>query len=278
MTDTPESQKDSTPASSHKPQHAEDARTAVRHDSSIEADTLAGSGSKARRIFSQWRTPANITTMVRIVLVIVTIVLACLAGPWGHNNFLLRWIAAILFILAASTDKLDGYLARSRNEVTDLGKILDPIADKLLTCSMLVVLSIFAEVPWWVTILFLIREIGITIWRMVSLDKQNLVIPANWPGKLKTVFECVSEAMLLVPLWQFDGRVAYGNGWWGGAWFLAGSWSYWYELVAYVFLGVALGLCLYSGGNYLYQAHKQLSARKAAHAADEPDSDDSAAR
>jgi CDP-diacylglycerol--glycerol-3-phosphate 3-phosphatidyltransferase len=242
------------------------ADNAVRHDTSIEADSLAGSGSKTRRLLSQWKTPANITTMVRIVLVIATIVLTCLAGPWGHDNYRLRWIAAVLFIVAASTDKLDGYLARSRNEVTDLGKILDPIADKLLTCSMLVVLSIFAEIPWWVTILFLIREVGITIWRMVSLDKQNLVIPANWPGKLKTVFECVATAMLLVPLWQFDPAATYRDGWWGVIVFNSGSWSYWYALVSYVFLGIALGLCLYSGGNYLYQAHVQLSARRKAKA------------
>lgn len=239
------------------------ANTSMRHDSSIEADTLAGKGSTTRRLLEQWKTPANITTMIRIVLVIITIILTCLAGPWGHDNFGLRWTAAVLFVVAASTDKLDGYLARSRNEVTDLGKILDPIADKLLTCSMLIVLSIFNEVMWWVTILFLIREIGITIWRMVSLDQQNLVIPANWPGKLKTVFECVSIALLLAPMWQFDRMVSYSDGWWGNIVFTS-SWSFWYEIVADVLLGVALVLCLYSGGNYLYQAHNQLSARKSA--------------
>ncbi len=129
---------------------------------------------------------------------------------------------------------------------------------------MLVVLSVFSEIPWWVTILFLIREIGITIWRMVSLDKHSLVIPANWPGKLKTVFECVATALLLAPLWQFDGAVMFHDGWWGAIFFEPGSWSYWYELFAYVILGVALGLCLYSGGNYLYQAHVQLAVRRKA--------------
>lgn len=251
----------------------------VRHDASIEADNLAGTGSTTHRLLAQWKTPANITTMVRIVLVIITIVLACLAGPWGHDNYGLRWAATVLFVIAASTDKLDGYLARSRHEVTDLGKILDPIADKLLTCSMLVVLSVFSEIPWWVTVLFLLREIGITIWRMVSLDKQNLVIPANWPGKLKTVFECVATALLLAPLWQFDGSVMFHEGWWGLIVFMPGSWSYWYELFAYVILGVALGLCLYSGGNYLYQAHVQLAARRKAagpKTADGPDVADAA--
>lgn len=240
--------------------------TTIRHDSSIETNSLEGQGSTSKHLWSQWKTPANITTMIRIVMVILMIILTCIAGPWGHNNYALRWVLTILFIVAASTDKLDGYLARSRNEVTDLGKILDPITDKLLTCSMLIVLSIFGEVWWWVTILFLIREIGITIWRMVSLDKQNLVIPANWPGKLKTVFECVATSLLLAPLWQFDSSVIFRDGWWGAIVFTNsyGSWSLWYLFVAFVFLGVALVLCLYSGANYLYQAHQQLSARKGA--------------
>jgi CDP-diacylglycerol--glycerol-3-phosphate 3-phosphatidyltransferase len=211
--------------------------------------------AKAVRLLSQWKTPANITTIIRIIMVIACVWLASLAGPWGANNYGLRWTAAILFIIAASTDKLDGYLARSRNEVTDLGKLLDPIADKLLICAMLIVFSIFGELWWWVTILFLLREIGITIWRFVNLRDRNLVIAANWPGKLKTVFECVSLSLLLIPLWQFDSHAHVEK---SVLSFTAGSWSRWYLGVTDVLVAVALVLCLYSGINYLIQAHHTL--------------------
>ncbi|MDK7090502.1 CDP-alcohol phosphatidyltransferase family protein, partial [Escherichia coli] len=77
---------------------------------------------------------------------------------------------AILFIVAASTDKLDGYLARRYNQVTELGKLIDPIADKLLICGAFIVLSIQGEIWWWVTILFLVREIGITVMRFFVID------------------------------------------------------------------------------------------------------------
>lgn len=211
--------------------------------------------SKAATILSQWKTPANITTMVRIVLVLVCVVLSSLAGPWGERNKGLRWAAAILFIIAASTDKLDGNLARSRGEVTDLGKLLDPIADKLLICAMMIVFSVFGELWWWVTILFLVRELGITIWRFVSLRDKNLVIAANWPGKLKTVFECVGLSLLLVPLWQFDPAVSISG---SSISFGQGSWARWYLGFTYVVIAVALVLCLYSGINYLVQAHRAL--------------------
>jgi CDP-diacylglycerol--glycerol-3-phosphate 3-phosphatidyltransferase len=214
------------------------------------------SSAKAVRILSQWKTPANITTIIRIIMVLVCVGLVSAAGPWGAGNYGLRWTGAILFIIAASTDKLDGYLARSRHEVTDLGKLLDPIADKLLICAMLIVFSVFGELWWWVTILFLLREIGITVWRFVNLRDRNLVIAANWPGKLKTVFECVSLSLLMLPFWQFDSHVRIAGSVMS---FGAGSWSRWYLGVTYVLVGVALVLCLYSGINYLVQAYRTLN-------------------
>lgn len=87
----------------------------------------------------------------------------------------MRWVAAIIFIIAACTDKLDGWMARKYNQVTELGKLMDPIADKLLTCGTLIVAAIFNEfgnavLGWVVTALFLIREIGITIMRFFVID------------------------------------------------------------------------------------------------------------
>ena len=164
-----------------------------------------------------------------------------LAGAWGENNLTMRWVAAVLFIIAASTDKIDGWMARKYNQVTEMGKLMDPIADKLLTCGAMIVCSAFGELGWWVTILFLIREIGITVMRFFVMERPGgKVIAAAWPGKLKTVFECVGLSMLLLPFWSL------GNGQATPFWMTA------YYFLTYAIIYVALVLCLYSGAVYLY--------------------------
>lgn len=188
-----------------------------------------------------WNSPPNIVTFSRIILVIIFLALYVMAGAWGAKNTTMRWWAAVIFIIAACTDKLDGWMARKYNQVTELGKLMDPIADKLMTCGTLVVASVFAEFPWWATILFLIREIGITVMRFFVMERPGgKVIAAAWPGKLKTLFQCIGLAMLLVPA-QI-----------GGPQHAAAAWVNVYYIITYVMLYVALVLCLYSGGIYLY--------------------------
>ena len=190
-------------------------------------------------------------TYCRIVLVVVFLGLYIAAGAWGTHSTSMRWAAAIIFIIAACTDKLDGWMARKYNQVTELGKLMDPIADKLMTCGTLVVASVFAEFPWWATILFLIREIGITVMRFFVMERPGgKVIAAAWPGKLKTLFQCIGLAMLLIPA-QI-----------GGPQHAAAAWVNVYYVVTYVMLYVALVLCLYSGGIYLYNTF--IGSRKAA--------------
>ena len=109
-----------------------------------------------------WNVPPNLVTFSRIILVIVFLALYAKAGAWGVDNVTMRWVAAVIFIIAACTDKLDGWMARKYNQVTELGKLMDPIADKLLTCGTLIVAAIFNEfgnpvLGWVVTALFLIR-------------------------------------------------------------------------------------------------------------------------
>ncbi|MGT2424627.1 CDP-diacylglycerol--glycerol-3-phosphate 3-phosphatidyltransferase [Amnibacterium kyonggiense] len=142
---------------------------------------------------STWSVP-NLISIVRIVLVPVFVVILLAAG--GRADAL-RWVATALFVLAISTDSLDGHLARSRNLVTDLGKILDPIADKALTGAALVVLSVLGELPWWVTVPILVREVGITVWRFAVLSKR--VIPASKGGKTKTVLQSIAITLALAP-------------------------------------------------------------------------------
>src|SRR5690606_40552576 len=125
---------------------------------------------------------ANIVTVVRILLA-PAFVWLLLAD--GHEFGLLRYLAAGLFILAIATDSVDGLLARRQNLVTDFGKLLDPIADKVLIGAALVTLSILGELWWWVTIVILVREFGITAFRLAVV--RDRVIPASRGGKLKTI-------------------------------------------------------------------------------------------
>ena len=143
-----------------------------------------------------WNAPPNLVTFSRIILVIVFLALYAKAGAWGVDNVTMRWVAAVIFIIAACTDKLDGWMARKYNQVTELGKLMDPIADKLLTCGTLIVAAIFNEfgnpvLGWVVTALFLIREIGITVMRFFVIDTGGKVIAASQAGKYKTLCQCI---------------------------------------------------------------------------------------
>ncbi|WP_200329481.1 CDP-diacylglycerol--glycerol-3-phosphate 3-phosphatidyltransferase [Leucobacter sp. L43] len=151
---------------------------------------------------SNWNAP-NIITGARIIATpfFLWMLLADggADGPW-------RWASAVFFVLAIATDAWDGHIARSRGLITDLGKLLDPIADKFLTGAALVGLSILAELPWWVTILILVREIGITVHRL--LVAHDVVLAAAWAGKLKTVAQSVAITLALLPLAAVVGPAA----------------------------------------------------------------------
>lgn len=174
---------------------------------------------------------ANIITVFRMLLAPVFVVLLLLdAGEDGY----LRYIAAALFIFASATDGVDGFLARRRNLVTDAGKLLDPIADKLLTGSALVALSILGELPWWVTGVILVREIGITVLRFVAL--RDHVIAASILGKVKTWVQIIAISFAIVPLWTFVGDPMH--------------------VVNTVLMSLAVIITLVSGAEYLWQAYK----------------------
>lgn len=179
---------------------------------------------------------ANIITVVRIALAPVFVVLLVLDG--GADGPL-RFAAAALFIVAIATDGVDGMLARRRNLVTDLGILLDPIADKLLTGAALVMLAVLAELPAWVVGVILLREWGITLFRFIML--RDRVIPASRGGKLKTVVQAVAISFALVPLWQ-----------------LVGEWVF---VVNTVLMSAALILTLVTGIDYLVRARRESRSR-----------------
>ena len=141
----------------------------------------------------------NAITVVRILLVPLFVWLE-LHFPLGSLS---AWWGVLVFVLAISTDGLDGAIARRRGLVTNLGKILDPIADKALTGAGFLLLSWFGIVPWWATILVLLREIGITVYRLIVVRRR--VIAASSGGKIKTTLQAVAIPLLLAPLdvfWQ----------------------------------------------------------------------------
>ncbi len=125
----------------------------------------------------------------------VPIVLWLIMAGW--DSFAERMIALVLLVLAASTDGIDGAIARKRNLVTNLGKILDPIADKALLSGSLIVLSIQGAVPWWATIAILVREFGITVYRLVVARRK--VFAASGGGKFKTVIQIIGVSMAVAP-------------------------------------------------------------------------------
>lgn len=151
---------------------------------------------------------ANIITVVRILLAPLFVWLVLLDG--GEHG-IWRFIAAGLFIAAIATDGLDGALARKRNLVTNSGIILDPIADKILIGGALIALALVAELPWWVVIVILAREIGITLFRLMALADR--VIPASRGGKLKTVLQAVTLSSWLVPTWLLLGSWVFTLNW-----------------------------------------------------------------
>lgn len=137
----------------------------------------------------------NSITLARIALAPLFVWMLLLnqaTGVWQ------RWIVVGLFVLAIATDGVDGAIARKRGQVTDLGKLLDPIADKVLIGSALVTLSALGQIDWWVTIVIMVREIGITVYRLAVI--KDRVIPASGGGKLKTILQSIVIGLYLSPL------------------------------------------------------------------------------
>ena len=116
----------------------------------------------------------------------------------GGDDTTWRVIAWFLFFIVGLTDVVDGKLARSRNTVTELGKFLDPVADKALIGTALIGLSILGDMPWWITFVILFREIGITFFRIAVIKRG--VIPANRGGKIKTMAQSFAVGFYILPL------------------------------------------------------------------------------
>jgi CDP-diacylglycerol--glycerol-3-phosphate 3-phosphatidyltransferase len=141
---------------------------------------------------------ANAITMLRIILVPVFLWQLLSTTGWVAPT---RWFSLALFVLIAATDGMDGAIARRRNLVTNLGKILDPIADKVLILGSLAALSVIGQVPWWATIVIAARELAVTVYRLTVAKRR--IIPASGGGKLKTILQSITIGLYVSPLAQF---------------------------------------------------------------------------
>lgn len=146
----------------------------------------------------------NSITVIRIALVPLFVYL--LLATEAQTSWQ-RWVALLVFVLAISTDGIDGMIARRTNKVTNLGKILDPIADKALIGGALITLSFLGEIDWWITVLILGRELLVTGYRITAVRKE--VISSTLAGKLKTILQGVAIGFVLAPfefwfpVWSF---------------------------------------------------------------------------
>ena len=143
----------------------------------------------------------NKLTVFRVILIPFFLVFLFLQNiiPAG------KWIALVIFIVASLTDLLDGKIARKNNLVTDFGKFMDPLADKLLVCSAMIALISLNRIPAWVVIVIIAREFTISGFRLVAADN-GIVIAASMWGKVKTTFQMVMVIFLIADLgWSFIG-------------------------------------------------------------------------
>ena len=190
------------------------------------------SGRTEGATVSNWNVPNGLTTLR--ILMVPFFGWALLVDDGESSGW--RWVAYALFVLAMITDKVDGDLARKHDLVTDFGKIADPIADKALTGMAFVGLSLIGELWWWVTIVVLVRELGITVMRM-WLIRTGVVMPAGRGGKLKTVAQTVALALLIAPVLLFT-----------GAWEPVGDFVWGVGVAA---MGVAVALTVATGVDYV---------------------------
>lgn len=172
---------------------------------------------------------ANALTTVRLLL--VPVFLLALFAEDGHDPKT-RIAAFVIFAVAIVTDRLDGALARNYGMVTEFGTLADPIADKALIGAALIGLSMLGDLWWWVTVLVLVREIGITLLRFAVLHRG--VIPASRGGKLKTLVQAIGIGLLILPL--------------NGPWLVT----------AWVVMAVAVVLTVVTGVDYVRSAVANL--------------------
>jgi len=186
----------------------------------------------------------NFLTLIRMALVPVFIVFFYL-GQSGARVYAI--LALAVFVIAAGTDMLDGYIARRRGQITNFGKLMDPLADKVLTTSAFIVFVDIHIIPAWMVVVILAREFAITGLRGVAAS-EGVVIAAGLSGKLKTIFQMVAIGLILLDSAVGNGPLTHS------VWvFVSGA--------GMICLWAAVALTVYSGIEYLWNGRKLLNMK-----------------
>ncbi len=137
----------------------------------------------------------NKLTVLRVILIPFFVVFLLLSP----GNDLFKWISLAIFIIASLTDMLDGKIARKYNLITDFGKFMDPLADKLLVCSAMICLIDLGKIPSWVVVIIIAREFIISGFRLVAADNGRVIAASYW-GKFKTTFQMIMVILMIADL------------------------------------------------------------------------------
>lgn len=195
----------------------------------------------------------NKLTIIRIILVPIMVIIPLLniQGEWLGTSFT-YWIINLIFITASITDKLDGYLARKNNQVTTFGKFADPLADKILVLSAMLLLVEFGKLPAWIPIIILAREFIVSGYRLIAVEQGGKVIAASIFGKIKTVTQIIAIILAFIDVNSF-GRCFNGG--------LTGI-----QLILNVLQTLMMSICviatIVSGIDYLKDGKKYLGIEK----------------
>ena len=186
---------------------------------------------------------ANKLTIFRIILVPIMVIIPFL-GIQG--NFLgipnTYWLINLVFIIASITDKLDGYIARKRNEITTFGKFADPLADKILVLSAMIMLVEMSKLPAWIPIIVTAREFIVSGYRLIAVEKGGKVIAASIWGKLKTVTQMLAIILAYLDVNAFGACFTSGN--------LTGF-DFGLNLIGTILMIVSVIATIFSGYDYL---------------------------
>ena len=181
----------------------------------------------------------NKLTIFRVILIVpfIILLLGGQAGWFGDNTFVTDMIALAIFIIASLTDLIDGKIARKYNLITDFGKFMDPLADKLLVCSAMIALIEMNRIPSWVVIIIIAREFIISGFRLIAAEN-GIVIAANYWGKFKTVSQMI---MIILLMLDFGGVFA---------------------VLTQIFIWLSVALTIISLLTYIMQNRKVLSMQE----------------
>ena len=198
----------------------------------------------------------NKLTIFRVILVPIFVIIGYLSIPGEFLGVESKyWIMNLIFIIASFTDFLDGYIARKNNLVTTFGKFLDPLADKILVLSALVMLVEFGKIPAWIPAIVLTREFLVSGYRLIAVEKGGQVIAASIWGKIKTVTQMIAIILMFATpfnFFQFIQLTTNADSVIGSSFLIyATPVQYGITLLGSIFMAVSVIATSFSGGNYL---------------------------